>query len=576
VRWGIAGLSLVAVSGLQLVPPWVTRWVIDDIIPRQEVALLLAAALSLVLLHFARGALSFINRYLIAWVGQHVLYLLGRDLFGHVQRLSLRFYEKRAAGDIMSRLTNDIQVLQQTLYGNTVSSIVGILNLFIYFFILLGLNWRLTLLMICTTPAMVAGGVITASILRPRYRRVQERVAAVNTVLQENISGVRVSKAFARESESIRQFEDRNRESMQASLDTTAIQSVSSPTIQMITVLSDCLILWYGGGMIMSGALTVGEMVAFISYAHSFYQPVRDLVQVNNIIQQALAAADRIFQFFDEQPDVVDRPNAMPLMAVRGHIRLEDVWFEYEPGVPVLKGITLEALPGQMVALVGHTGSGKTTIANLIPRFYDPTQGRVTLDGHDLRTLTLASLRSHIAIVLQETYLFDTTVRENIRYGRLEATDEEVEEAARLANAHEFILKLEAGYETVVNEGGSRLSRGQRQRIALARAILKDPRILILDEATSDVDTETERLIQQALERVMAGRTSIVIAHRLSTVRRADKIIVLDHGEIVEEGTHEELLAGGGTYAELYQMQFLEYAPEAPDAVLSGAVAAAS
>jgi subfamily B ATP-binding cassette protein MsbA len=447
-------------------------------------------------------------------------------------------------------------VLQQTLYGNTVSSVVGVMNLGIYAVILCGLNWRLTLLIVCTAPAMVVASAITASILRPRYRHVQEKAAAVNAVLQENISGMRVSKAFAREAAAQRTFEERNRESMRAAMGTRAVQSVSGPVVQLIQTFSTCLILWYGGGLVHLGQLTVGELVAFLSYANAFYQPVNDLIQVNNVLQQALAAADRIFQFLDEPLDVVDRPGAIALRDVQGHLRFEGVTFAYLEGEPVLHGIDLEALPGQMVALVGHTGSGKTTLVNLIPRFYDPTGGRVTLDGHDLRDVTLASLRANVAVVLQETQLFNTSVRTNLLYGRLDATEEEMIAAAKLANAHEFIMQLPEGYDSVVNEGGSRLSRGQRQRLSLARAILKDPRILILDEATSDVDTETERLIQQALERVMHGRTSFVIAHRLSTVQRAHQIVVLDHGRIVERGTHRELLARGGVYRDLYEIQF--------------------
>jgi ATP-binding cassette, subfamily B, bacterial MsbA len=436
----------------------------------------------------------------------------------------------------------------------------------IYFVILMALNWQLTLLVVCTAPAMVVASAVTATILRPRYRTVQEKAAAVNTVLQENIAGVRVAKAFARESAAQQAFEARNQESMRAALDTRAVQSISGPLVQMIQTFSLCLILWYGGSMIHLGRLTVGELVAFLSYAGAFYQPVNELIQVNNVVQQALAAADRIFQFLDEEPDVVDRPGAVTLDRAQGHVRLEGVGFAYLPGQPVLHGIDLEALPGESVALVGHTGSGKTTIVNLIPRFYDPSAGRVLIDGHDVRDVALASLRAQIAVVLQETQLFNASVRTNILYGRLDATDDEVELAARLANAHDFIAALPEGYDTVVNEGGSRLSRGQRQRLSLARAILKDPRVLILDEATSDVDTETERLIQEALERVMEGRTTFVIAHRLSTVQRASRIVVLDHGRIVEQGTHAALLRQGGRYSELYEIQFATPATLAPTA----------
>ena len=557
-RWALAAATLLGMSTLQLVPPWVTKTVIDEAIPQDNRALLLGAGAGLAALHVLRGLMAFANRYIVTWVGQHILYLIGKDLFEHVQRLSLRFYEKREAGDIMSRLTNDISVLQQTLYGNTVSSIVGVLNLTVYFVILMALNWRLTLLIVCTAPFMVGASALSARILRPRFRRVQEKAAAVNSVLQENIAGIRVNMAFAREDVSIRRFEERNRESVQAALGTRAISAVTGPSIQMIQTLSTCMILVYGGSLIRGGALTVGELVAFLAYANAFYQPVNDLVQVNNVIQNALAAADRIFQFMDERPDVVERPEAIVLPAVRGHVRLEGVRFAYSEGEPVLHGIDLEAEPGQLVALVGHTGSGKTTIVNLIPRFYDPTEGRVTLDGHDLRDLSISTIRGAIAVVLQETHLFNATIRANIRYGRLDATDEAVERAARLANAHEFIMEQPDGYETELETGGVRLSRGQRQRLSLARAFLKDPRILILDEATSDVDTQTELLIQDALDRVMRGRTSFVIAHRLSTVQQAHKIVVLDHGRIVEQGTHETLVARGGAYRDLYEIQFAD------------------
>jgi ABC-type multidrug transport system fused ATPase/permease subunit len=328
----------------------------------------------------------------------------------------------------------------------------------------------------------------------------------------------------------------------------------------MISALGMALVLGVGTWQILNGGLTVGTLVAFVSYLIQFYQPVEDLIRVNNTLQQALAAAERIFEFIDEQPEVKERPDALVLGRVQGAVRFEGVTFAYEPGKPVLHTVSLAARPGQIVALVGHTGSGKTTMVNLIPRFYDPDAGRITVDGHDLCDVTLDSLRDQIAVVIQETFLFGATIRDNIRYGRLEATDAEIEAAAKQAYAHEFISQLADGYDSWAGEGGVLLSRGQRQRIALARAILKDPRVLILDEATSDVDTETEVLIQRALEQVMQGRTTFVIAHRLSTIRHADQIIVLDHGRVVERGTHAELLdpqgRGGGHYRDLYDAQF--------------------
>jgi ATP-binding cassette subfamily B multidrug efflux pump len=325
--------------------------------------------------------------------------------------------------------------------------------------------------------------------------------------------------------------------------------------MQMIAAAGTSLVLWYGAAQVMNHHMTLGELIAFMTYLVAFYQPIAQFSEVNNVASQALAAADRIFGFLDEEIES-EKPDAIDLPPIRGHVRFDGVGFAYDAGVPVLRDVNLDTHPGEMVALVGHTGSGKTTLANLVARYYDPTEGRVTVDGHDLRDVTLSSLRSQMAIVLQETFLFGTSIRANISYGKLDASDAEIERAATLANAHEFIAKLPKGYDFEVAEGGSRLSRGQRQRIALARAILRNPRILILDEATSDVDTETELQIQAALERVVEGRTVFVIAHRLSTIRNANKIIVLDHGRVLEVGRHEELLARGGHYRDLVEMQF--------------------
>jgi subfamily B ATP-binding cassette protein MsbA len=546
-------------SGLQMLMPWAFKHVIDVSIPAGNLDELLWIGVGLTVMQAARYGLSYAERYLITLVAQQLVYRLAKDLFEHLQRLSLRFFERWGTGEIISRITNDIQVLQQAVYGGTVRSMVSVVQMAAFAIIMALLNWQLAVLVYLTIPLLFVASAITAEKLRVRYLRVQEKVADVNNVLQENISGVRVSKAFAREGEQRRRFYAENQGNYSANMSTAGVQAVATPTIQMISTLGMVLVLGVGTWQILNHSLTVGTLVAFVSYLIQFYQPVEDLIRVNNTLQQALAASERIFEFIDERPDVAEKPDAIELgrdRPVHGAVAFEDVTFAYEPGKPVLHNVSLAAAPGQIVALVGHTGSGKTTMVNLIPRFYDPDGGRLTLDGHDLRDVALASLRDQIAIVIQETFLFGATIRDNIRYGRLEATDAEVEAAARQAHAHEFITQLADGYDAWCGEGGVLLSRGQRQRIALARAILKDPRILILDEATSDVDTETEVLIQRALEQVMRGRTTFVIAHRLSTIRHADRILVLDHGRVVERGTHQELLAAGGHYRALYDAQF--------------------
>ncbi len=552
----LALLSVLASSGLQMFMPLAFKHVIDSTIPSGNTNELLWIGVGLTVAQVVRYALTYGERYLIMLVAQQLVYRVAKDLFEHIQRLSLRFFERWGTGEIISRTTNEIQVLQQAINGGTVRAMVSVFNMIAFAVIMFALSWQLALLVYLTVPLLAIASTVTAEKLRVRYIRVQEKIADVNNVLQENISGVRVSKAFAREGEQRRRFYEENRGNLSANMSTASVQAVATPAIQMISALGMALVLGVGSWQILAGTLTVGTMVAFVSYLIQFYQPVEDLIRVNNTLQQTLAAAERIFEFIDEQPDVVERPDAITLTGVRGAITFEHVTFAYEPGRPVLHDVSLEAQPGQIVALVGHTGSGKTTMVNLIPRFYDPDGGRLTVDGHDLRDVTLKSLRDHIAVVIQETFLFGATIRDNIRYGRLDATDEEVVAAAKEAHADEFISQLADGYDSWAGEGGVLLSRGQRQRISLARAILKDPRILILDEATSDVDTETEVLIQRALETVMKGRTTFVIAHRLSTIRNAHQIVVLDHGRVMERGTHAELLATQGHYRQLYDAQF--------------------
>jgi len=550
--------SLVSMSALQMTMPWAFKHVIDVTIPERDVTGLIEIGVALVAMQAVRYGLGYLQRYYISFASQQLVFRIARDLFGHIQKLSLSFYERNPTGEIISRITNDIQAMQQAINGGTIMAFVGLLNMFAFGAIMLVLQWKLALVVFVTVPVLVAASQFSATKLRDRYQRVQEKAADVNNVLSENISGMRVAKAFAQEGRQRQRFGSENRGNLDANMSTASVQAVATPAIQMISAGGTALVLGLGTWFVLDGDMTVGALVAFNSYLIQFYQPVEDLIRVNNTLQQALAAAERIFEYMDEKPDVVEAASPVHLDRMQGAVRFEGVSFAYEPGKPVLIDANVDVQSGQVVALVGHTGSGKTTFVNLLPRFYDPMAGRILVDGHDVRDLSLSSLRANLAVVIQETFLFGATMRDNIRYGRLDATNAEVEAAAREAHADEFIRQLPEGYDAWGGDGGALISRGQRQRISLARAILKDPRILVLDEATSDVDTETEVLIQAALERVMRGRTTFVIAHRLSTVRHADQILVLEHGRIVERGTHDALLTSGGAYADLYRAQFAD------------------
>ncbi len=538
-----------------LLPPLVTRAIIDDAIGKGQPQLILplAGALAGIFLVFAVS--DFLDQFMRHTIGEKILFDLRVRLYDHLQRLSLAFFERTSTGELMSRVSNDVNALEQFMTHGTILALVAVVRLVAATGVLLWLDWRLALIALIPVPIITAGLRWFNLRTRPIYRRVRDRLGDVNTRLQDNLSGIRVIQAFGQEGAELARFREVSGAYMKERIASIRMWSTVFPGLGFFVDAGSVLVLGFGAYMVIQGTMTLGTLVAFTAYIVSFYEPIRRLTDIDNIIQQAAAAADRIFELLDVQPDITDAADAVSLDEVRGEIRFEDVHFRYGEGDEVLHDVDFNVRPGEMVALVGPSGAGKTSIANLVCRFYDPTHGRVLVDGQDLREVKLASLRRCAAVVLQDTFLFNASVRRNLLYGKPDASDEELFAAARAAYAHDFILELPGGYDTEIGERGVKLSGGQRQRLALARAILADPRILILDEATSSVDAEAEYLIQQALEEVLKGRTALVIAHRLSTIRSADKIIALENGRIREAGSHGELLARNGLYSQLYQRQ---------------------
>ncbi|MCA9986684.1 MAG: ABC transporter ATP-binding protein [Anaerolineales bacterium] len=513
-------------------------------------------------LYVGSAVISGIQFFLMSWAGFHALRDLRADVFQHVHRLSLGYFSKHEVGDVMSRFTNDIDTLQQVMGFGLVSVIQGVLLIVWIVYNMLTRSWSFALISLVTLPLMFVATRWFSQQARRAFRVAREEIGSVNADLQESISAVREVQAFSREDENIEQFAVSNAANRDANIRAQVFTSALAPTLEALSYVSLAVVAAVGGYYVLSGqdmfgtTLSLGLIITFIAYTQQFNRPVQQISVLWTNIQSAIAGAERIFSLLDEQPEIEDKANAREMPPIEGHVRFDDVWAEYNPGEPVLKGVSLEATPGQMVAIVGPTGAGKTTIINLLPRFWDVTSGSVTIDGHDVRDVTGRSLRGQMGIVLQDAFLFSDTVMNNIRYGRPEATDAEVVAAAKLARADDFIQKLEQGYETILGERGAGLSQGQRQLLAIARVALTDPNILILDEATSSVDTRTERQIQVALDDLLKGRTSFVIAHRLSTIRNADQVLVLEHGEIIERGTHESLLADKGFYYNLYMSQF--------------------
>jgi ABC-type multidrug transport system fused ATPase/permease subunit len=554
-RLVVVALLLLLRTGVNLMPPLLQKQVVDRVIGAGEMALLWPLVGALVGVHALSQLVDFGDLYLRHALGERFIFDLRVRLYDHLQQLSLSFFESTSTGELMSRVTNDVNALEQFITHGVALTVVDFLRLVGASVVLLVLDWQLALVVLIPLPVMGTGLWIFNHRARPIYRRVRDRLGDINAILQDKLAGIKVVQAFEREEAELRNFRRVSERYYEERVRAIKTWSVFFPALYFISALGGVLVLGFGARMVVNDQLTLGTLVAFLSYITSFYEPLRRLTEVDNTFQQAIAAGERIFELLDEEPAIQDAPDALALEEVEGDVRFEHVHFRYADGDNVLHDVTFHIAPGEVVALVGPSGAGKTSIANLICRFYDPDRGRVLVDGHDLREVQIQSLRQQVAVVLQDTFLFNTTVRDNLLCGNPEADEEAVIAAAKAAYAHEFIEQLPEGYDTEIGERGVKLSGGQKQRLALARAILADPRILILDEATSSVDAEAEYLIQQALDEVMRDRTALVIAHRLSTIRNADKIIALEGGRIREVGDHQALLEREGLYHQLYQRQ---------------------
>lgn len=553
----VVALGFVLISAVvQSVSPWLVGHAIDvDLTARDAGGL--ARSMALLLVAYVVGALAQrAQSRRIGGTGQRMLAALRARLFAKLQTLPLSYFDNRPVGDLMSRLQGDVDTLNQ-LFAQGLTQLVGqLLALVGILGAMLWLNWKLALVSFTIIPAMLGMTAFFAARARTAYRRTRETVGKVSADLQEGIVGIREAQAFNRTEENIERFRKRNAANRDANVSATGITSAFSPAIDVLSTLATALVIGFGGWLMLQGELTVGLLAAFLIYVQQFFRPVQLAASVYTLMQSALAGSERLFSILDAAPEAPDAPGAKVLGQVEGRVTFEHVSFSYDALRPVLHDVSFDAAPGSLVALVGRTGAGKTTIANLVPRFYEVTQGRVLLDGVDVTQVTRASLRAQLALVPQEPFLFSGTLAENIAYGRPAASREELEAAAKAVGLHDFVAGLAKGYDTPLGEGGGSLSQGQRQLVAFARAVLADPRVLILDEATANIDTRTEALIQAALATLMKGRTSLVIAHRLSTIRHATQILVIDAGTVLERGTHEELLAANGRYAELYRQQF--------------------
>ena len=557
-RMLVAGLLIMAVAAINLALLRLAGSLWDVITVQHDQSRmtdLIVLFLGLVVL---QGLCSMGHSYLTAWVSQHIIADFRRHLFGHLQTLSVSFFARRRTGELLSRLMNDVTIIQSVVTETPIDSAKQLVTFVGGIAFLLAMNWRLCLLILVLLPLLVLVAKFFGRRLKSLSTSIQDQTAVLTTLMEEVISGIRIVKSFVQTPRENDRFSAQVTQALTLTLRRAGIMAVFVPVISLLTFASAAAVLWYGGNQVIQGLVTPGDLFAFVLFAGILIGPFSSAARVFAQIKEAQGATERVFEIFDSKPEIQDRANARIYGTVSGHVRAEEVSFSYDTRSPVLTTLSFEARPGELVALVGPTGAGKTTVINLLHRFYDPTGGRITADGFDLRDLSVESWYRQVALVPQETVLFGGTILDNIRYGNPQADQAAVQEASQSAHAHEFITGFPEGYQTVVGEKGINLSGGQRQRIAIARAILKNPRILLLDEATSSLDTESERLVQEALERMMKGRTTFVVAHRLSTIQRADRILVLDKGRLVEEGTHAQLLQQNGIYHYLYTIRFNE------------------